>query len=46
MPKKMEKALQDVGKAKGLSGDELDRFVYGTLRKTGRKPKREKRGSE
>jgi hypothetical protein len=41
MPKAMEKALKKEAKKKGLSGKRADAYVYGTLRKTGWKPKRE-----
>lgn len=40
MPKKLEKALKREAAKKGLSGDSFDAYVYGTLRKTGWKPKR------
>lgn len=43
MPAKMEKALKKEAKKKGLKGDRADAYVYGTLRKTGWKPKRKKR---
>jgi len=42
MPKKLEKALKSQAKKKGLSGEKADAYVYGTMRKTGWKPKREK----
>lgn len=42
MPKAMEKALKKEAKKKGLTGDRADAFVYGTMRKTGWKPNREK----
>ena len=38
MPKKMEADLKKEGRKKGLKGEALDRYVYGTLRKTGWKP--------
>lgn len=43
MPKKLEQQLIRQAKKKGLSGDRLRAYVYGTLRKTGWKPSREKR---
>ena len=43
MPKKMEAALKREAAKKGLKGERADAYVYGTLRKTGWKPKREKR---
>ena len=42
MPKKMEEALKREAKKKGLKGERADKYVYGTLRKTGWKPKRER----
>lgn len=42
MPKKLEKALKKTAKKKGLKGKRRDAYVYGTLRKTGWKPKKEK----
>ena len=41
MPKKLETALKKEAAKKGLSGARADAYVYGTLRKTGWKPKRE-----
>jgi hypothetical protein len=43
MPKKLERALKKEAEEKGLKGDKPDAYVYGTLRKTGWKPKREKK---
>ena len=43
MPKKMERALKKECKKKGLSKKRCDAYVYGTLRKTGWKPKRKKK---
>lgn len=42
MPKKMEKELKKEAKKKGLKGERADAYVYGTMRKTGWKPKGEK----
>jgi hypothetical protein len=39
MPKKMEKALKAEAAKKGLTGKRADAYVYGTMRKTGWKPK-------
>lgn len=39
MPKAMEKALKKEAKKKGLTGPRAAAYVYGTLRKTGWKPK-------
>lgn len=49
MPKEMEAKLKRKAKAKGLSEERADAYVYGTMRKTGwvpshQKLKREKRG--
>lgn len=43
MPKKMERELKAEAKKKGLKGARADAYVYGTLRKTGWKPSREKK---
>jgi hypothetical protein len=43
MPKKLEKKLKEEAAKKGLKGERADRYVYGTLRKTGWKPDREKK---
>ncbi len=42
MPKEMEKALKAQCKKKKMSSDRCDAYVYGTMRKTGWKPSREK----
>jgi hypothetical protein len=42
MPKAMERQLKQVAKRKGLKGERADAYVYGTLRKIGWKPKRER----
>lgn len=44
VPKKLEEKLKREAKRKGLSKKRAGAFVYGTLRKTGWKPKREKTG--
>jgi len=44
MPKKMEKELKKEAAKKGLTGARADAYVFGTLRKTGWKPSREKKG--
>jgi hypothetical protein len=41
MPKKLEKKLKTEATKKGLKGEKADAYVYGTLRKTGWKPKKE-----
>lgn len=43
MPKKMERALKKGCKKKGLSKKACGAYVYGTMRKAGWKPKREKK---
>lgn len=42
MPKEMERKLKAEARRKGFKGERADKFVYGTLRKTGWKPKRER----
>lgn len=44
MPKEMERKLRGKARKKGLRGERADAYVYGTMRKAGWKPKREKRG--
>jgi hypothetical protein len=44
MPKKMERALKRKAKAKGLKGKRAAAYTYGTMRKAGWKPKRERKG--
>lgn len=40
MPKSLERALKAKAKKKGLSKKRMGAYVYGTLRKTGWKPKK------
>ena len=40
MPKEMERKLKAEARKKGLTGKRADAYVYGTLRKTGWKPKK------
>ena len=42
MPKKFEAKLKKEAKKLGLTKERRDAYVYGTLRKTGWKPKRER----
>ena len=42
MPKKMEQKLRKQAKKKGLKGKRKDAYIFGTMRKTGWKPKRKK----
>lgn len=41
MPEKLEKELTNQAKKLGLKGDRKNAYIYGTMRKTGWKPKRE-----
>ena len=43
MPKALEKKLKAQARKKGLKGKRVGAYVYGTLRKTGWKPKKKKR---
>jgi len=43
MPKELEIKLRQRGRKKGLKGEKLEAYVYATLRKTGWKPKRERK---
>jgi len=45
MPKALESKLKREAKKKGLKGKRAAKYVYGTLRKTGWKPEREKHGA-
>jgi hypothetical protein len=42
MPKELERKLKRKAKKMGLSEERQDKYVYGTLRRTGWKPSREK----
>jgi len=42
MPKALERKLKKEAKKKGFKGKRANAYVYGTLRKTGWKPDREK----
>lgn len=42
MPKELEQKLKTEAQKKGFSGKRADKYIYGTLRKTGWKPNREK----
>lgn len=44
MPKKLERELKKQAKKKGLTGERADRYVYGTMRKTGWVPSTQKKG--
>lgn len=43
MPKALERKLKRQAKKKGLGKKRAGAYVYGTMRKTGWKPKREKK---
>ena len=43
MPEKLEHELKAKARVKGLKGKRAAAYTYGTLRKTGWKPSREKR---
>lgn len=43
MPKKLERRLKARARKKGLKGERATKYVYGTLRKMGWKPKHERR---
>lgn len=41
MPKALENRLEREADTKGLTGKRKDAYIYGTMRKTGWRPKRE-----
>lgn len=43
MPKEMERKLKAEAKKNGLSGERADKYVYGTMRKTGWTPAKKKK---
>ena len=43
MPVKMEKKLKAQAKKKGYKGKKAKAYIYGTMRKTGWKPSKEKK---
>lgn len=43
MPKKLEESLKKSGKKKGLQDSALAAYIYGTMRQTGWKPKKEEK---
>jgi hypothetical protein len=43
MPAKLERELKSQASAKGLTGKRKNAYVYGIMRKTGWKPKRERK---
>ena len=44
MPEQLKRRLRRQATARGLRGKRRDAYVYGTLRKTGWKPKRKRHG--
>lgn len=42
MPKELERDLERRGRKKGLAGERLDAYIYGTMRRLGWRPKRER----
>lgn len=44
MPKALEEKLKKEAASKGLKGKHADAYVYGTMRKAGWRPSREKKG--
>lgn len=46
MPIKLEKALEKEASKKGLEGKSRDAYVYGTLRRTGWKPRKQLKGKK
>ena len=43
MPERLEKLLKAQAKRKGLKGKKAGAYIYGTMRKAGWKPSREKK---
>lgn len=43
MPKELEEKLKKQGRKKGFTGERLAAYVYGTMRKLGWRPSREKK---
>lgn len=46
MPKRMEEALKREAAKRGYTGQRADKFVYGTMRKTGWKPSGQKKAAK
>lgn len=46
MPKEMEQALKREAAKRGYGEKRSDTYVYGTMRKAGWKPKRERKGKK
>jgi hypothetical protein len=45
MPKELEEKLKKEARAKGLTGDKFNAYVYGTMRKAGWVPSTQKKGT-
>lgn len=45
MPVRLERKLKRKAKRKGFRGRRADAYIYGTLRKTGWRPKRKKKSN-
>jgi hypothetical protein len=45
MPEALKRKLKKKAKKKGLKGERADAYVYGTMRKTGWKPKKKRKCS-
>lgn len=45
MPKALEKKLRMKGRAKGYTARQLDSYIFGTMRRLGWKPKKERYGN-
>ena len=43
MPKALHDKLERVAQAKGLRGERKDAYIFGTMRRTGWKPRQERR---
>jgi hypothetical protein len=43
MPEALKRKLKKRAKSRGLSGKKKDAYVYGAMRKTGWKPKKERK---
>lgn len=46
MPKEFELKLKKEARKKGLTGERMDKYVYGTMRKTGWTPSTQKKHSK
>ena len=46
MPEAMERKLKAQARKKGFTGERVNKYVYGTLRKTGWKPSHQKKSKK